>query len=324
MYENSPLRDFAELAAGLPAGDAEAANRMRSIFAQAKRERFSLGRVEDIAAWLAMWSGKAPPAINRPLVAIFAGTHGFAAGLPAEDETVRNVESVAAGTAPVNQFCAAYDLGLKVFDLALEMPTGDFAQGAAMDERTCAATIAFGMEAIAGGTDFLCLGDFGGPAEIAAAAIFAALYGGEAVEWLPDAPESRKAAAAIEAALALHGEGMAGRPLEVLRRLGGREFAALAGAILAARTQHIPVLLDGSAALAAAAIAAALGAPEAVGHCLLAHAPASMATKAAARIGFGRPLLDLGITHGGGTGAALAAGLVKASAQCASGLAATL
>ena len=84
--------------------------------------------MEDIAAWLAKWSGRAPPAINRPLVAIFAGNHGVArrgiSPRPVE-ATQRAVELCAAGGAAINQVCLAYDLGLKVFDLALHLPTGD-------------------------------------------------------------------------------------------------------------------------------------------------------------------------------------------------------
>ena len=135
--------------------------------------------MEDIAAWLAKWSGRAPPAINRPLVAIFAGNHGVArrgiSPRPVE-ATARAVELCAAGGAAINQVCLAYDLGLKVFDLALHLPTADITQEAALDERGCAATMAYGMEAIAGGTDLICLGDLGVGNSTVAAAIFCLLY----------------------------------------------------------------------------------------------------------------------------------------------------
>ena len=90
------------------------------------------------------------------------------------------VENFAAGGAAINQICVAYDLGLKVFDLALDLPTGDITAEAALDEAGCAATMAFGMEAMAGGVDLLCIGEMGIGNTTVAAAIYAALYGGAA------------------------------------------------------------------------------------------------------------------------------------------------
>lgn len=129
--------------------------------------------------------------------------------------------------------------------------------------------------------------------------------------------------AAVDAALALHRAHL-GDPLEVLRRLGGREFAAIAGAIIAARMEKVPVLLDGPAAIAAAAVLQALE-PVAIAHCLVAQQPVARALSAAAeRLDLGRPLLDLDISHGQGMGAGLAAGFVKAAALVSSGMAAAL
>jgi nicotinate-nucleotide--dimethylbenzimidazole phosphoribosyltransferase len=112
-------------------------------------------------------------------------------------------------------------------------------------------------------------------------------------------------------------------PLEVLRRFGGREFAAIAGAILAARMEKVAVVLDGFSALAAAAILHRAN-PAALDHCLLSDVPAEPGhAKAIARLGL-KPLLDLGLNHGEGTGAALGAGLVKTAALVHSGMAAAL
>src|SRR4029079_16027313 len=143
--------------------------------------------------------------------------------------------------------CASFDLGLKVFDLALDLPTGDITEGPARDESTCAATMAFGREAIAGGVDLLALGEMGIGTTTIAAAIYTALYGGPAARWVgrgtgvDDHGLARKAAP-IEPAM-LHSEGELSDPLEVLRRVGGRELAAIAGAILAARSQRVPVVI---------------------------------------------------------------------------------
>ncbi|RUT83400.1 nicotinate-nucleotide--dimethylbenzimidazole phosphoribosyltransferase, partial [Mesorhizobium sp. USDA-HM6] len=136
---------------------------------------------------LAAWSGRAPPAVNRPLVAIFAGNHGavrHAISPRPVSATADAVELCAAGGAAINQVCIANDLGLKVFDLALDIPTGDITEEAALDERGCAATMAFGMEAVAGGADLLCLGDLGVGNSTIAAALCAALFGGKGADWV--------------------------------------------------------------------------------------------------------------------------------------------
>ena len=276
--------------------------------------------------WLAAWSGRAP-AVNRPLVAIFAGNHGVTRHNitpfpPAV--TQQMVENFAAGGAAINQICATYDLGLKIFDLALDYPTGDITCEAALSERDCAATMAFGMEAIAGGTDLLCIGEMGIGNTTIAAAINLALYGGTAEEWVGPGTGSegellQRKIATVKKAVDLHRAHLAD-PLEVLRRLGGREIAAMAGAILAARMQKIPVILDGYVATAAGAILRAAS-PSALDHCLIGHVSAEPGhLKSIEKLGK-TPLLALGMRLGEGTGAALAAGIVKAAAACHSGMA---
>jgi nicotinate-nucleotide--dimethylbenzimidazole phosphoribosyltransferase len=282
----------------------------------------ALGRLEDITAFIAGWQGKAKPAITRPLVAIFAANHGVVKqGVsPYPQEVTRQMmENFTAGGAAVNQICATFDIGLKVFDLALEYPTGDITEVAALDEKAAAATIAFGMEATAGGSDLLCLGEMGIGNTTIAAAIYHALYGGNASDWvgrgtgIDDAGLARKIAA-VEKAVALHKPHL-GDPLEVLRRLGGREIAAMVGAILAARLQNVPVILDGYVVTAAAAILHALD-PTALDHCLAGHVSAEGAhATVLKRLGL-RPLLDLGMRLGEGSGAALAVCIVKAAVAC--------
>lgn len=330
MTSALPFDDFRNLLANLPAADASAEARVRTLFTRADKPQGSLGRIEDIAAWLAAWTGRAPPAVTKPLMAVFAGNHGVVRhGVSPRPVTATAdaVELCAAGGAAINQICIANDLGLKVFDLALHIPTADISEDAALDERGCAATMAFGMEAIAGGTDLLCLGDLGVGNSTIAAALLAALFGGRGADWVSpgsgaDAAMQARKAAVVDAALAFH-RGHLGDPLEMLRRVGGREFAAIAGAILAARMQKIPVLLDGVAATAAAAVLHAAN-PAALDHCLLASlSPEPAHARTAERLGL-RPLLDLTISHGEGAGAALAAGLVKAAALTSSGMAAAV
>jgi nicotinate-nucleotide--dimethylbenzimidazole phosphoribosyltransferase len=325
-----PFNDFRNLLASLPPADTAAEARVRALFAKADKPKSSLGRIEDIAAWLAAWSGRAPLAVTRPLVAIFAGNHGLTRhGISPRPvaATANAVELCAAGGAAINQICIANDLGLKVFDLALHVPTADITEDAALDERGCAATMAFGMEAIAGGTDLLCVGDLGVGNSTVAAALCAALFGGRGADWVgpgsgADLTMQARKAEVVDAAIAFHGTALRD-PLEALRRVGGREFAAVAGAILAARIQRIPLLLDGFVATAAAAVLQAVT-PAALDHCLLASlSPEPGHARAAERLGL-RPLLDLDVSHGEGVGAALAAGLVKAAALTSSGMAAAV
>ncbi len=184
--------------------------------------------------------------------------------------------------------------------------------------------MAFGMEAIAGGTDLLAVGEMGIGNTTVAAAIYAALYGGAPEAWVgrgtgvDDAGYARKVEA-VTGALARHA-GHLDDPLEVLRRLGGRDVAAIAGAILAARLQRIPVVLDGYVATAAAAVLHALE-PAAIDHCVAGHLSAEGAhQEVLERLGK-IPLLALGMRLGEGTGAALAVGLIRAAAACHRGMA---
>ncbi|MEH6721156.1 MAG: nicotinate-nucleotide--dimethylbenzimidazole phosphoribosyltransferase [Aurantimonas endophytica] len=321
-----PFDDIRELVRRMPGPDMAAVRAKREREATLTKPAGSLGRLEELSEWLAAWQGRAP-AVRRPLVAVFAGNHGVArhgvSAFPAE-VTAQMAANFAAGGAAINQICATFDLGLKIYDLALELPTGDISEEAAMDERTCAATMAFGMEVLAGEPDLLCIGEMGIANTTVAAAVLAALFGGEASDWVgpgtgQDAAGVARKAAVVEKALAHHAGHLAD-PLEVLRRVGGRELAAMAGAILAARTQRVPVIVDGFVATAAAAVLYAMD-PAALDHCVFGHVSAEPGHMRALERMDKVPLLALGMRLGEGTGAALAAGIVKAAAACHSGMA---
>jgi nicotinate-nucleotide--dimethylbenzimidazole phosphoribosyltransferase len=184
--------------------------------------------------------------------------------------------------------------------------------------------MAFGMEALAAGPDLLCPGEMGIGNSTAAAAIYCGLYGGAPEDWVGrgagvDDAGLRRKAEAVRAAIALHREHL-NDPLEVLRRLGGREIAAVAGAILAARIQRVPVLLDGFVVCSAAAVLHELD-PTALDHCFAAHVSAETPHAEVLRRLGKRPLLDLGMRLGEGSGAALAVGIVKAAVACHNGMA---
>jgi nicotinate-nucleotide--dimethylbenzimidazole phosphoribosyltransferase len=213
------------------------------------------------------------------------------------------MEAIAAGDAALNRGLRQLSAGLDVFDLALDRPVGDAALAPAMSERECAGTMAFGMEALAKQPDLLMLLGAGPGAETAAARLAQALTGAAGED------------AAVARALAdADAEGDA---LQLLRQLGGRETAALAGAILAARIQAVPVLLDGAPALAAAAVLQAAD-PEAIAHCRIARAPHSAVGRSlAARLGRGAQLgLQLNLEDG--TAALAALSIVKLAVAIAS------
>ncbi|UXN65976.1 nicotinate-nucleotide--dimethylbenzimidazole phosphoribosyltransferase [Phyllobacterium sp. A18/5-2] len=327
MTTGLPFDDFRTLIDTLPGPDEAAVAAVRKRDATLTKPPGALGRMEEIVEWLAAWTGRAKPQVTRPLVAVFAGNHGVTAkGVSPypSSVTAQMVENFAAGGAAINQICIANDLGLKIFDLALEYPTADITEEAAMDEKTCAATMAFGMESIAGGTDLLCIGEMGIGNTTIAAAIFHALYGGTAEDWVGPGTGSngeglKRKADAVRTAVALHASHLKD-PLEVLRRLGGREIAAMAGAILATRVEKIPVIIDGYVATAAAAVLHAAK-PDAIDHCLFGHVSAEPGHRNVLEKLGKKPLLDLGMRLGEGTGAALAAGIVKAAALCHSGMA---
>jgi nicotinate-nucleotide--dimethylbenzimidazole phosphoribosyltransferase len=321
-----PFDDIRNLVKSIPGPDEEALQTARARDAQLTKPAGSLGKLEQIAEWLAAWSGKAPPKVTRPLVAIFATAHGVAdKGVSAFPSAVNRqmVDNFAAGGAAINQICRANDLGLKVFDLAVDMPTPSITDEDALDEANCAATMAYGMEALAGGIDLVCLGEMGIGNTTIAAAVLNGLFGGSAEDWIgrgtgvDDEGLARKRDAVAAAVARLNGEK---DPLEVLRKVGGREIAAMAGLIIAARLQRVPVVVDGFVTTAAAAVVYAMD-PAGLDHCLFAHVSAEAGHRRALETMNKEPLLDFGMRLGEGSGAALAAGIVKAAAEMHSGMA---
>ena len=314
-----PFDDFRSLLSRMPRPDTAVADIVRTKPGRTD-DGISGARLGELAPWFASMAGAARP-VMRPQIAIFAGTHGVLRhGISRRpfSATMRSVESCGNGDAAICRLCQANDLGLKVFDLALDMPTADITQAPALDERACAATMAFGMEALMDKPDILCLGSFGVGASTVAAALLAGLHGGPSEEWLAGGDDglsgSRKAV--VDEVLALHGP-HCGDPLEALRRIGGREFAAIAGAIVAARMERVPVVLHGHAAFATA-IALAGANSEAFSHCVRAQSPANPRAHALA-VSLGLPwVFDAGFGGGGEQplSGALALIAVKGAVAC--------
>lgn len=314
---NPAFADIVELLIAVPDGDDAAVEAVRQRDAQLTKPPGSLGRLEELVEFLARWQHRAKPRLDNPMVTIFAGNHGVTdqgvSAFPPE-VTAQMVANFTNGGAAISQICGLHEINLRVFELALELPTGDITQEPALDDQMCAATIAYGMEAVAGKPDLICIGEMGIGNTTIAAAIYAALYGGSGADWvgrgtgLDDAGLSRKADA-VDRALALHRAEL-DHPLAILARLGGREIAAMLGAIVAARHQKVPVIIDGYVATAAAAIAHAVN-PAAINHCLFAHVSAEGAHALVLSKMGQSGLLDLGMRLGEGSGAALAAVMAK-------------
>ena len=325
-----PAATFAEMRAVLaqmPGPDVAAQTRARLRQADLTKPPGSLGRLEEIAEWLAAWQGRERPRCERPRVCVFAGSHGVAArGVSAYPASVTQemVRNFVAGGAAVNQLTAAIDGDLRVYEMDLANPVADFTQGPAMDEARCARAMAYGMMAAETGIDVLCLGEMGIANTTSAAALCLALFGGEAADWVgPGTGVAGEALARKIETVRLgveHHRAILDDPLAVLSALGGEELAAIAGAIVAARIGHIPVLLDGYASTAAAAVLYRLD-PASLDHCLVAHRSAEPAHGVLCERLQKQPLLDLGMRLGEASGAALAVSLLKAACACLDGMA---
>jgi nicotinate-nucleotide--dimethylbenzimidazole phosphoribosyltransferase len=321
------MRDFSERLKHMPGPDTSSADAAVARQARLTKPPGSLGRLESLAAWLAAWQGRHPPTLERVRIAVFAGNHGVVArgvsAFPAE-VTVQMVANFRAGGAAINQLARAMGAELIVVPLALETPTADFTAAPALSDEELRAALDGGVATVEAGLDLLCVGEMGIGNTTVAAALAAALFGGKGADWVgrgtgvDDAGLARKAAA-VDAALALHGTALAD-PLEALRRVGGRELAAIAGAVLRARELRIPVVLDGFVATAAAAVwaKAQVGALD---HCLAGHCSAEAGHRGLLdRLGL-RPVLDLGMRLGEASGAAVAIAILRAAIATHAGMA---
>jgi len=321
------LDEMRALLAHLPGPDLEAGTAAALRQAQLTKPAGSLGRLEELAVWLATWQARHPPRLDHPRTIVFAGNHGVAArGVSAypASVTTQMVQNFIAGGAAVNQLCRVVDADLRVYEMNLDTPTGDIVEGPAMSGEECAKAMAYGMMAVEPGIDALAVGEMGIGNTTAAAALSAGLFGGAAEMWT--GPGTGVAGAALEnkrravaAAVALH-RPAALDPLDLLRRLGGLELAAIAGAVMAARLGRIPVVLDGFASTAAAAVLFAAD-PRALDHCIVAHLSAEPGHRLLLDRLSQRPLFDLGMRLGEASGATLALAVLKAAAACHNGMA---
>ena len=311
----------------LPAGSDTAAAAVRERQQILTKPPGSLGRLEDLAAWLAKWQSCPIPRLDRVDVLVFAGNHGVTRqGISPYPATVtaQMVANFSSGGAAINQIARIADAVLRVIPLELDNPTQDFTQAPAMTEAEFLRAVSTGYDAVSVDANLLCLGEMGIGNTTAAAAIAAALFGGDGSRWagrgtgIDDAGLARKCRV-IDAGLKRHA-GRIGDPLLIAMAFGGRELAAILGATLAARQLGIPVLLDGFVCTAAAAPLARLT-PGALDHTMLAHLSAESGHHALAGALGLNPLLDFGMRLGEASAAALAVPLLRAAVACHTGMA---
>jgi nicotinate-nucleotide--dimethylbenzimidazole phosphoribosyltransferase len=330
QMNKSPVASLDEIRAllkRLPAEDTASAKLATEREAQLTKPAGSLGRLESLSAWLCAWQGRHPPRLDHPRVAVFAGNHGVAArGVSAFPATVtaQMVQNFTAGGAAINQLCKVADADLRVYEMALDQPTADFTQAPALSDEECARAMAYGMMAVEPGLDVICLGEMGIANTTSAAALCLALFGGTAEDWV--GPGTGVAGTALQQKKNVVTEGVARHrdsardPLEILARLGGREIAAICGAVIAARMARTPVLLDGFVSTAAAAVLHAMD-THTLDHCVVAHVSAEPGHgRLLARIAK-PPLLNLNMRLGEASGAALGIGILRAAVACHTGMA---
>ncbi|MET0365902.1 MAG: nicotinate-nucleotide--dimethylbenzimidazole phosphoribosyltransferase [Sphingobium sp.] len=318
---------FASALGALPAPDPAAVAAARARQGQLTKPPGSLGRLEDIALFLAGWQGRERPVLDRGRTVIFAGNHGVVvhgvSAFPAA-VTVQMVANFAAGGAAINQLAGTAGLDLRIVPIDLDRPTADFTVEPAMSEADCLAALNAGAAAVEPGLDLLTVGEMGIGNTTAAAALAALSFGGSACDWVgagtgvDDAGLARKTAV-VERGIALHASA-ADSAFERLRRVGGREIAAIAGAVLRARQLRVPVLLDGFITCAAVAPLAA-DARGITAHCLAGHCSAEQGHARMLDHLALDPLLRLDMRLGEGSGAAVAAMVLRSALAAHNGMA---
>jgi nicotinate-nucleotide--dimethylbenzimidazole phosphoribosyltransferase len=302
----------------MPNIDEEAVELVRKRDSNLLKPSGSLGLLEELVEWVSGWQGSYPPRIDNLSLSIFVSNHGTATNhrispFPTS-VTEALVKSFRAEHAVVNQICKTHNIGLQVFDLAIEVPTNDITKEPAMLENDCITTILFGREALSSNPDILCLGDAGIGNTTIASAICSALYGEDVEEWVgsgtgADQEMIEKKIEVIKKSLITHKNR---EPFQILRCFGGREFAAIAGAIIAARFERVPVILDGFPVCAAAAILYEIS-PSSIDHCYVGHRSAELGhSKLLEKINK-TPLIDFKMRLGEGSGAAMAMPIIMSA-----------
>jgi len=315
----------------------------RHLDAQA-RPPGSLGRIEDLAVRLALIQQRAPPRAERTTLLLFAADHGLTqdgvSRYPAE-VTQAMVATLLAGRATANAFARAVGARVVVIDAGVnaDLPShpglveAKVRKGSRNAAREPAMTLdevnlalrrghEQAQAAIDAGADVLALGEMGIGNSASAALLMHRLAPAPLADCVGVGAGHDAAGLANKHAVLAHAAARsdATEPLEVLRQFGGLEIAMMAGAIHAAADRGMPVLVDGFICTAAALAAVRLR-PETRAACLFAHRSAEAGHDRMLKALEAEPLLDLSLRLGEGTGALLAAPLLRAAAALLSDVA---
>ncbi len=296
----------------------------------------ALGRIEELAVQLALIQNTPLPAIRQPQLLVFAGDHGLTrsgvAAFPAA-VTVSMVETLLAGRASANAFARVVGAQVSVIDAGvaadlsdrqglihakIAMGTQDASELPAMNTDQAVSALLAGAsiatQAIANGADLICLGEMGiGNSSAAALIIHRLAPAPLSICVGPGAGHSPEGLALKHKVLAKAAARTdATDPLAVLAQFGGYEIAMMAGALLACAKAGVAVVIDGVICSAAALVALRL-APQAREYCIFAHASVEPGHKVIMDALEVKPLLDLDMRVGEGTGALLVIPLLQAS-----------
>ncbi len=296
----------------------------------------ALGRLEDLAIWLAARQASASPSCERVAICVFAADHGLAeAGVSAFPQAVTGemVKNFARGGAAINVLARGLGARLEVVDLGCVNDPGPLADvqrvhlgpgtanallGPAMTTEQCASALYAGRQAVQRalntGAQLLLGGEMGIGNTASASACACALLGLPASALTGpgtglDAAGVARKAAIVQQAVDRHA-GAGDDPLEILRRLGGFEIAALTGSYIAAAQRGLPALVDGFITSVAALLAVRIQ-PTVRDWLLFAHRSAEPGHRRVLEALCAEPLLDLGLRLGEGSGAALAVPLLR-------------
>lgn len=322
----------------LPPLDRHLGARLREAIDAKAKPPGSLGQLEDLAVQLGQIQGRFDPHIGRIAALVFAGDHGLTEeGVSAYPQTVTAamVGLFLSGRASVNALAAASGVEVRVVDVGVAAELGrhpglisakvaagtrNAAREPAMSAEACALALQRGMDAALAcardGADAIILGETGIGNTASAALVVHRLAPAPLADCIGlgtghDAAGLARKTAAIARAAA---RSDAGDPFEVLRQFGGFEIAAMAGAALGAAQARRPVVVDGFIT-SAAVLAAIRMRPELAGYCVWAHCSAERGHRCLLDVLGARPLLDLGLRLGEGTGGVLAAPLLRAAAR---------
>ena len=325
LSDITSLEAVAALAETLPAADAGAINAATERQNSLTKPMGALGRLEELAIFMAGWQETDRPSISRAQAVVFAGNHGVCAQgvnpFP-QEVTAQMVANFEHGGAAINQLCRANGADLSVIAIDLDTPTNDITQGAAMTEAETLDAMRRGAEAVDGDASVLVLGEMGIGNSTIAAALAMAAFGGDAKDWVgrgtgsDDAGVNRKVDA-ITRACAANADASG---LALLSAVGGREQAAICGAVLQARALRIPVILDGFICTAATAPLFAAD-PRFLDHCVVGHVSREPGHARLLDALNKQPVLSLDMALGEGSGAAVALGILRSALECHNGMA---